>query len=32
MYPSMFPNDPISGLLQQRQAMVQGGQQPVSGQ
>jgi hypothetical protein len=32
MYPSMFPNDPISGLLQQRQAMVQGGQQPVPGQ
>lgn len=23
MYPSMFPNDPISGLLQQRQAQVQ---------
>jgi len=32
MYPSMFPNDPISGLLQQRQAMVQGGQRPVPGQ
>jgi len=32
MYPSMFPNDPISGLLQQRQAMIQGGQQPVPGQ
>lgn len=26
MYPSMFPNDPISGLLQQRQAQVQGPQ------
>jgi hypothetical protein len=26
MYPSMFPNDPISGLLQQRQAQVQGQQ------
>jgi hypothetical protein len=24
MYPSMFPNDPISGLLQQRQAQIQG--------
>jgi hypothetical protein len=23
MYPSMFPNDPISGLLQQRQAQMQ---------
>jgi len=23
MYPSMFPNDPISGLLQQRQAQIQ---------
>jgi hypothetical protein len=23
MYPTMFPNDPISGLLQQRQAQVQ---------
>jgi hypothetical protein len=32
MYPSMFPNDPISGLLQQRQAMIQGGQRPVPGQ
>jgi hypothetical protein len=32
MYPAMFPNDPISGLLQQRQAMMQGGQQPVPGQ
>lgn len=31
MYPSMFPNDPISGLLQQRQAMVQGGQQVTPG-
>jgi hypothetical protein len=26
MYPSMFPNDPISGLLQQRQAQMQGQQ------
>lgn len=26
MYPSMFPNDPISGLLQQRQAQLQGQQ------
>jgi hypothetical protein len=24
MYPAMFPNDPISGLLQQRQAQIQG--------
>jgi hypothetical protein len=32
MYPSMFPNDPISGLLQQRQAQVQGGQQVPPGQ
>jgi hypothetical protein len=24
MYPTMFPNDPISGLLQQRQAQMQG--------
>lgn len=32
MYPAMFPNDPISGLLQQRQAMVQGGQRPTPGQ
>jgi len=23
MYPAMFPNDPISALLQQRQAMMQ---------
>jgi hypothetical protein len=23
MYPAMFPNDPISGLLQQRQAQIQ---------
>lgn len=27
MYPAMFPNDPISGLLQQRQAMTQPPQQ-----
>ena len=27
MYPMMFPNDPISGLLQQRQAQMQGQQQ-----
>ena len=27
MYPSMFPNDPISGLLLQRQAQMQGQQQ-----
>lgn len=27
MYPAMFPNDPISGLLQQRQAQTQGPQQ-----
>ena len=27
MYPAMFPNDPISGLLQQRQAMIQGPRQ-----
>ena len=27
MYPAMFPNDPISGLLQQRQAQMQGQQQ-----
>ena len=26
MYPAMFPNDPISGLLQQRQAQIQGPQ------
>jgi hypothetical protein len=26
MYPSMFPNDPINGLLQQRQAQLQGQQ------
>jgi hypothetical protein len=26
MYPTMFPNDPISGLLQQRQAQIQGQQ------
>ena len=32
MYPAMFPNDPISGLLQQRQAQVQGGQQVAPGQ
>jgi hypothetical protein len=32
MYPAMFPNDPISGLLQQRQAQVQGGQQVTPGQ
>jgi hypothetical protein len=32
MYPAMFPNDPISGLLQQRQAQVQGGQQVIPGQ
>jgi hypothetical protein len=32
MYPAMFPNDPISGLLQQRQAQIQGGQRPVPGQ
>jgi hypothetical protein len=24
MYPAMFPNDPISGLLQARQAQIQG--------
>jgi hypothetical protein len=28
MYPAMFPNDPISGLLQQRQAQMQGQQGP----
>ena len=28
MYPAMFPNDPISALLQQRQAMTQPPQQP----
>jgi len=27
MYPAMFPNDPISALLQQRQAAIQGPQQ-----
>jgi len=32
MYPAMFPNDPISGLLQQRQAQIQAGQSPVPGQ
>jgi hypothetical protein len=32
MYPAMFPNDPISGLLQQRQAQIQGGQQVTPGQ
>ena len=32
MYPAMFPNDPISGLLQQRQAQIQGGQQIAPGQ
>ena len=32
MYPAMFPNDPISGLLQQRQAQIQGGQQVAPGQ
>jgi hypothetical protein len=26
MYPAMFPNDPISGLLQQRQAQLTGQQ------
>jgi len=28
MYPAMFPNDPISALLQQRQAMMQPPQPP----
>jgi hypothetical protein len=28
MYPAMFPNDPISALLQQRQALIQQPQQP----
>jgi hypothetical protein len=32
MYPAMFPNDPISGLLQQRQAQIQGGQQAATPQ
>jgi hypothetical protein len=32
MYPAMFPDDPISGLLQQRQAQIQGGQQVTPGQ
>ena len=32
MYPAMFPNDPISGLLQQRQAQIQARQQITPGQ
>lgn len=32
MYPAMFPNDPISGLLQQRQAQIQGRQPVAPGQ
>jgi hypothetical protein len=27
MYPSLFPNDPISAMLQQRQQQIQQGQQ-----
>jgi hypothetical protein len=32
MYPSMFPNDPISAVLLQRQAQIQGGQTSPPGQ
>jgi hypothetical protein len=32
MYPSLFPNDPISSMLQQRQQQVQQGQQVQPGQ
>ena len=32
MYPTMFPDDPISALLLQRQAQIQGGQTPPPGQ
>jgi hypothetical protein len=32
MYPTMFPDDPISALLLQRQAQLQGGQTPPPGQ
>jgi hypothetical protein len=32
MYPAMFPDDPISALLLQRQAQIQGGQTPPPGQ
>jgi len=32
MYPTMFPDDPISALLLQRQAQMQGGQTPPPGQ
>jgi hypothetical protein len=32
MYPAMFPDDPISALLLQRQAQMQGGQTPPPGQ
>lgn len=29
MYPALFPNDPISGMLEQRRAQMQQGQQPA---
>jgi hypothetical protein len=32
MYQALFPDDPISKMLQQRQAQMQSGQQPVPGQ
>jgi len=32
MYPAMFPDDPISALLLQRQAQIQGGQTPPPSQ
>jgi hypothetical protein len=32
LYPAMFPDDPISALLLQRQSQMQSGQQPVPGQ
>jgi hypothetical protein len=28
MYPALFPNDPISGMLEQRRAQMQQTQQP----
>jgi len=30
MYPALFPNDPISGMLEQRRAQMQQGPQPVA--
>jgi hypothetical protein len=29
MYPALFPNDPISGMLEQRRQAIQQGQQPA---